>query len=57
MLAFSPELLTCKQFKDLVHKNLGDSWVFVNNIWKKVRKAAQYQLEGIQDFVGHLKYL
>lgn len=57
MLAFSPEPPTWEQFKVFLYKKLGDFWVFVDSIWRKIKKVAQYQLERVWDFTAHLKYL
>lgn len=57
LLALSPDLLIWKQFKSFLQKTFGDSQVFVDNTWSKVKQAAQYQLEGVQDFASYLKYL
>lgn len=39
MLFFSFELQIQEQFQILLYKNLGDSQVFIDSIWKKLKKA------------------
>lgn len=36
-------------FKIYLRKNLGQSDIFMDNIWTKIKRDTQYQLENIQD--------
>ena len=45
------------KFKDFLQKNLGNSTVFVDSIWKKVKRNFQYQEKLAQDWAAHLEYL
>ena len=49
--------MTWAEFKAFLRKNLGDSRVFVDGIWSKLKRDSQYQLEEVQDWTAHLKYL
>ena len=48
--------MTWPEFKEFLRKNLGNSKVFVDSVWKKVKLYSQYQNESIQDWVAHLEY-
>lgn len=45
------------RIQEFFRKNLGDSRVFVDNIWSKVKRDSQYQQEEVQDWALHLEYL
>ena len=45
------------KFKDFLRKNFGNFKVFVNSIWKKVKRNTQYQDKSVQDWAAYLKYL
>ena len=45
------------EFKAFLHKNLGESKSFVDNIWRKLKKDSQYQLEKVYNWASYLKYL
>ena len=49
--------ITWTEFKAFVQKNLGEYKSFVDNIWKKLKKDFQYQLEEVYDWAFHYKYL
>ena len=49
--------ITWAKFKAFPQKNLGESKSFVDNIWKKLKKDSQYQLEEVYDWASHLKHL
>lgn len=50
-------LLDLNEFKAFLWKNLKESTAFVNNIWSKIKKDSQYQLEEVQDWVTNLEHL
>ena len=45
------------KFKDFLRKNLGNNWVFANNICSKLKQDSQYQVESVLDWVAHLEHL
>ena len=45
------------KFKAFLHKDLGSSQVFIDNIWSKFKRDFQYQLENTQDWTSHLQHL
>ena len=49
--------MTWTEFKAFLWKNLGDSRVFVDGIWSKLKRDSQYQLKEVQDWAVHLEYL
>ena len=49
--------ITWTEFKAFLQKNLGESKLFVDSIWKKLKKDSQYQLEEVYDWGFHLKHL
>ena len=49
--------LTWDKFKAFVTKSLGESTAFVDNIWSKIRRESQYQLEEVQNWAAHLEHL
>ena len=49
--------ITQTEFKIFLQKNLGESKLFVNSIWKKLKKDSQYQLEEVYNWTSHLKHL
>ena len=49
--------MTWTEFKKFLRKNLGNSRVFVDSIWKKVKDDSQYQDKSVQDWAAHLEYL
>ena len=49
--------MTWVEFKGFLRKNLGDFRVFVNSIWKKVKRDSQYQDKSVQDWAAYLEYL
>lgn len=44
-------------FKLFLRKNLGNSKVFMDNYWAKIKRDSKYQLEKVLDRVVYLKYL
>ena len=48
-------LITWDEFKAFFCRNLGNSWAFVNNYWRKIKRDFQYQLEKIFDLAVHLE--
>lgn len=36
---------------------MGEFTTFVDNIWRKIKKDSQYQLEKVQDWTAHFKHL
>ena len=38
-------------------KYLGEFTIFVDNIWSKIKRDSEYQLEEVQDWAVHLEYL
>ena len=50
-------LITWIEFKAFLRKNLGESKLFVDSIWRKLKKDSQYQLEEGYDWVSHLEHL
>ena len=49
--------ITWTEFKAFLWKNLGESKLFVDSIWKKLKSNFQYQLEKLYNWACHLKYL
>lgn len=49
--------ITEPKFKAFPQKNLCKSKLFVESIWKKIKRNSRYQLEEVYDWVFHLKYL
>ena len=49
--------ITWSEFKDFLHKNLGDSRAFEDNIWSKIKRDSQYQDKLVQEWATHLEYL
>lgn len=49
--------VTWIEFKAILKQNLKDPRVFVDNIQSRVKRNSLYQLEEIQDWAFHLKYL
>ena len=49
--------MTWAKFKAFFRKNLGDPRAFVDDIWSKLERDSQYQLEEVQDWAAYLKYL
>ena len=49
--------ITWTEFKAFLRKNLGKSKSFVDNIWRKLKRDFQYQLEEVYDWAFHLKHL
>lgn len=49
--------ITWPEFKAFLQKNLGKSKLFVNSIWKKIKKDFQYQPKEVYNQVFHFKYL
>lgn len=45
------------EFKVFLQKNLGETQVFVNNIWRKFRSARLYKLENVIDRSTHMEQL
>ncbi len=45
------------EFKAFFRKALGDSRVFVDRYWTKIRRDSQYQQEEVLDWAAHLEYL
>ena len=50
-------LLTWEKFKAFFCRNLGESQVFVDSIWKTIRRDSQYQQEEIMDWAIDLEHL
>ena len=44
------------EFKAFLWKNLGESKSFVDNIWSKLKRDSQYQLEEVYNWASHLEY-
>lgn len=55
-VAFNSKLSTWEKFKTFLYQNLRNSWVFIYNIKRKIKKAVQYQLKKIEDFAAYFKY-
>ncbi len=49
--------MTWNKFKTFLRKSPGESNAFVGHVWSKLRGDAQHQLEEVQDWAAHLKYL
>ena len=49
--------MTRVKFKDFLWKNLENSRVFVDSIWKKVKCNSQYQDKSVEVWAAHLEYL
>ena len=49
--------ITWAKFKAFLRKNLGESKLFVDSIWRKLNRDSQYQLEEVYDWASHLKHL
>ena len=49
--------ITWTKFKAFLQKKFGKFKSFINNIWKKLKKDSQYQLEEVYDWVFQRKYL
>ena len=49
--------ITWTEFKVFLQKNLGKSKSFIDNIWKKLKRDFQYQVEEVYNCASHLKYL
>ena len=49
--------MTQDKLKDFLQKNFRDSRVFVNSIYKKVKRDSQYQDKSVQDWAAYLEYL
>ena len=49
--------VTWDEFKAFLYCNLGDSQVFVDTYWKKIKRDSQHQLEKVFDWVVHLEHL
>ena len=45
------------EFKAFLRKNLGESNSFVDNIWKKLKRDSQYQLEEVYDWASYFEHL
>ncbi len=45
------------EFKAFLRKTLGDSRVFVDSYWTKIRRDSQYQQEKVLDWAAHLEHL
>ncbi len=45
-----------QEFKAFFQRNLGESTAFVDNIWSKIKKHSQYQLEEFQDWAAYLEH-
>ena len=48
--------ITWIEFKAFLQKNLGKSKSFVNNIWKKLKRDSQYQLEKVYNWASHFEH-
>ena len=48
--------LTWDKFKAFLQKSLGESTVFVNSIWSKIKRDSQHQQEEAQDWASHLEH-
>ena len=55
--ADTPVPVTWNEFKTFLCQNLGDSQVFVDAYWGKIKRDSQYQLEEILDWAAHLEHL
>ncbi len=49
--------ISWNKFKAFLRKFLGDSRVFVDSYWTKIRRDSQYQQEEVLDWAAHLEYL
>ena len=49
-------LITWEEFKAFLRKSFGDSNLFVDNIWSKIKRDLQYQYEEVQDWASHLEH-
>lgn len=49
--------ISCNKFKVFLYKNLEDSCTFIANIWSKLKRDSQYQLEDLQDGTSLLEHL
>ena len=49
--------ITWTEFKAFLRKNLEESKLFVDSIWKKLKRNSQYQLEEVYNWASHLEYL
>lgn len=49
--------ITWNEFKVFLRKSLGETRVFVDTIWHKLRTASQYQLEDVMDWSVYLEHL
>ena len=45
-----------KEFKAFLQKNLGESKLFINSIWKKLKRDSQYQLKEVYNWDSHLQH-
>lgn len=45
------------EFKVFFYRDLKDSWAFVDNYWRMIKRDFKYQLEEIFDWAIYLKYL
>lgn len=45
------------EFKVFLQQIVGETWVFVNNLWDKFHIARQYKLKDVIDWWMHLEYL
>ena len=48
--------ITWTEFKTFLQKNLKESKSFIDNIWRKLKRDSQYQLEEIYDWVFYLEH-
>ena len=49
--------VTWDEFKTFLRRSLGDSQVFVDAYWGKIKRDSQYQLEEVLDWAAHLEHL
>ena len=49
--------ISCTEFKAFLQKNLGESKLFVDSIWKKLKRDSQYRLEEVYDWASYLEHL
>lgn len=49
--------LTWAEFKIFFQGNLEETWIFVNDIWRKIYNINQYQLTDVMDWSANMNHL